>query len=303
MVFVRHYDMPIMEEGEDKVIGGFLTLRQAAYLLLGLLFGLLFRQVAGASGFVFPVLASAALAFARVPGEDAGLDRYLSLLLKHLVSPRAFPWRRGRDPSAQSFLGIEDVKDGVIRLPGRRYAGALEVLSSVNFALLSEEEQDQVEAWWRSLLWSLSFPVQVCVQTRYLDMSEEASEVERASSDLPETLRRYAIGHASYLRSLSGSVLVRRVFVVLTVEGISDPEAARRELLQRKGLVSQELSKWLAVRDLSTADLVDVLSTFYQKERASRMRPSDADEFGFTELVVRGVPWGAKKGGAGGGSL
>lgn len=284
------YDMPLVVEGEDKVVGGFMTLRQAAWLVGSAVAGM---GLSSALGSFLPLglslAAGAALGFLKAPAVDAGLDRFLALFIRFSLSPKAFPWRRSGKATAQEFLGFLDVKDGMVELPGGRYSAVLEVHGSVNFALLSEPEQDQVEAWWRSFLRSLSFPVEVCVQTRYLDMSEAASQVRDLVGSLPEALRGYAMGYSEFLERLTGSVLVRRTFLVVTTERTPDRREAAAELSRKKDLLRAELSKWLDVRPLDTAETLDVLYTFYQKDRANRMRSSDAD----LNPVVEGISWGA----------
>lgn len=69
----------------------------------------------------------------------------------------------------------------------------------MNFPLLSAAEQEQVEASFRSLIASLTFPVQFFVQTRRLDISRQIDEVKARSSQIPEAMRDYSGSYAAHL--------------------------------------------------------------------------------------------------------
>src|SRR3990172_33198 len=72
--------------------------------------------------------------------------------------------------STQDFLDIEDVIDDILIL---RTAGAAVLLetTAVNFGLLSEDEQDALIYAYASFLNSLSFPLQVVILSKRMDIS------------------------------------------------------------------------------------------------------------------------------------
>ena len=95
---MRAYPVPVQLEGEERVIGGFLTLRQLVHLVLGAALGggaacgafflpLVLRFV------VFFLFAGAGAALALVPAQDAGLDVFLWRWLRWRFSQREFSWR------------------------------------------------------------------------------------------------------------------------------------------------------------------------------------------------------------------
>lgn len=92
--------MPILLNEESKPFGGRLSLRQAAYILAGLILaiGIFYplKPVAGAeiaAGFALAVFgAGVALALVQIPALGLPLDRYLLLRLRFSMSERDFPY-------------------------------------------------------------------------------------------------------------------------------------------------------------------------------------------------------------------
>ncbi|MDK2856746.1 MAG: hypothetical protein PWQ86_1959 [Bacillota bacterium] len=193
-----------------------------------------------------------------------------------------------RVPSVQDFLGIKDVRDGIIILNDGGYRALIEVIGGVNVSLLSDAESDAVEDLFGRFVASLNFPVQIYVQTRPLDLAGEIEEFLKRSSALNPALQAYAASFARYVSYWAGSgVLVKKVYVVVPVEGEEDPYVAHQEILRRRDFVAAELQRFVACRPLDTEGVLDVLYTALNKSAATAMRASDAARFGFLEPVVR----------------
>src|SRR3990167_10330209 len=72
--------------------------------------------------------------------------------------------------STQKFIEIEDVKDDILLLKDFSASIVIEV-GAVNFWLLSQEEQASIIYAYASLLNSLSFPVQILILSKKMDIS------------------------------------------------------------------------------------------------------------------------------------
>lgn len=72
--------------------------------------------------------------------------------------------------STQSFIEIEDVQDDILLLKDYTAAVVIEV-GAVNFYLLSQEEQASIIYAYASLLNSLSFPAQILILSKKMDVS------------------------------------------------------------------------------------------------------------------------------------
>ncbi len=75
-----------------------------------------------------------------------------------------------RKATTQKFVEIEEIDEDVIVLSGKNACLIIEV-NATNFALLSKQEQDTKIFSYASLLNSLSFPIQIFIRSKKLDIS------------------------------------------------------------------------------------------------------------------------------------
>ena len=87
------YPVPYLPEGEDKLIGGRLSVRQLVYLVAGGFAAMLLARAGGGVSAVLPVAVSAVLAFGEVPSVGMRLDEYVVRLVRYEVGRKAFPLR------------------------------------------------------------------------------------------------------------------------------------------------------------------------------------------------------------------
>ena len=73
-------------------------------------------------------------------------------------------------PSTQKFIEITNIADDIVISSGGNACLVIEV-SATNFALLSPEEQDAKIYTYASLLNSLSFPIQIVIRSKKLDIT------------------------------------------------------------------------------------------------------------------------------------
>src|SRR4030067_3166270 len=85
----------------------------------------------------------------------------------------------GKVPSTQEHLDIEDIRDDVVLLKNGS-ASALLQTTAVNFDLLSETEQDSMIFAFAALLNSLTFPIQILVRTKRMDIYNYLARVTAA---------------------------------------------------------------------------------------------------------------------------
>ncbi|MBI5452340.1 hypothetical protein HY945_02670 [Candidatus Gottesmanbacteria bacterium] len=108
-----------------------------------------------------------------------------------MAQPTSAPIRA----TTQSFIDIEDVVDDIIILRDGSAVLIIET-TAVNFGLLAEEEQDSLIYAYASLLNSLSFPLQIVIMSKRMDISSyiemvEQQETKQVNSIIKERLRRY----------------------------------------------------------------------------------------------------------------
>lgn len=104
--------------------------------------------------------------------------------------------------STQMYLNIAEIKDNVVVLKNGGLRAVLQT-SSVNFNLKSEEEQNAIIFSYQSFLNSLEFPIQICVQSRKLDIDKYIETVkEKASQQNNPLLKEKTLEYADYIQKL-----------------------------------------------------------------------------------------------------
>ncbi|MDD2483005.1 MAG: hypothetical protein PHE32_00505 [Candidatus Shapirobacteria bacterium] len=97
--------------------------------------------------------------------------------------------------STQEHLPIEDVKDGIVMMKDGSCSVVLSV-SSVNFDLLSEQEQSALVFAYGGILNSLNFPIQIIIQSHAKDVSSYLKNLEnmqekQVNPQLKERIKQY----------------------------------------------------------------------------------------------------------------
>ncbi len=126
--------------------------------------------------------------------------------------------------STQDHLDIETIKDDLVIL---KNGGATLILktTAVNFDLLSEIEQDAMIAAFSALLNSLTFPVQISIRSKKLDITnyiEKVSEIEEKLKD--PLLKAQATAYKKFVQELikRNEVLDKSFYVAIPYGGAVD---------------------------------------------------------------------------------
>lgn len=119
--------------------------------------------------------------------------------------------------TTQSFLELEDIVDDLIIHIDGSVSLVIET-SAVNFGLLSEEEQDAIVYAYASFLNSLSFPIQVCISSRHMDISSyldliAKEEAKQPSAKLRTQIRKYYQFILSLVKN--NKVLEKKFYIVI----------------------------------------------------------------------------------------
>jgi hypothetical protein len=197
--------------------------------------------------------------------------------------------------TAQGFLGFDGIKDGVILLPGGRYAAVMEV-GAVNYALLTQSEQQALMGQYQQFLNGLSFPIQIYVQTRHADFYDTLTQYGQALATAPIEVKRYGQAVMEELTQwASGGVMITKNYIIVTTDDMTprpgDPfQVAASELANRLAVLDSGLSRMgLARHRLNNQDLTEFLYITFNRERAVWARPDDPSRYGFYDLVVTGM--------------
>src|SRR3989338_4331114 len=108
-----------------------------------------------------------------------------------MIQPTSAPIRA----TTQEFLEVEDIADDLVIMSSGSAAIVIET-TAVNFGLLSEDEQDALIYAYASFLNSLSFPLQVVILSKRMDISSyiefiAQQEEKQTSLVMKDRIRQY----------------------------------------------------------------------------------------------------------------
>lgn len=196
--------------------------------------------------------------------------------------------------SARHQIAIKSVRDGVLLLPGKEYRAVLEV-SSLNFELKSEEEQDAIIDIYESFLNSVGSSLQILIRTREIDMDKYLEDLgERLEDETEEIYRSQLKNYDEFIRSLitSNKILTRRFYIIVPYKpvGKADFELIREQLNLKLDIVAKGMTRLgMHSNQLSSLEVLDLFYSFYSPTQA-KIQPltQQALQLIHTALVERG---------------
>lgn len=144
--------------------------------------------------------------------------------------------------TTQDFLEFKKIKDGIIVLKNNGLRGVL-MVSSLNFALKSADEQTAIISQFQSFLNSLDFSCQIVIQSRKLNITgylERLAEIEGKEQN--ELLKLQILEYKKFVEQIAkeGSIMQKTFYVVVPFS-LSE---ARTEAVNMKTItqISSELT-------------------------------------------------------------
>lgn len=139
------------------------------------------------------------------------------------------------EASTQEFLEIAQIKEGILILKNKTLRGVL-MVSSLNFALKSDDEQKAILYQFQSFLNALDFSCQIVVQSRRLNITgyiEKLKELERAQEN--ELLKIQAASYREFVEALvkAGAIMTKTFFVVVPFTLWEAQGVTPRQLLRK----------------------------------------------------------------------
>lgn len=130
-------------------------------------------------------------------------------------------------PSTVRFLDIAEIRDDTVVLKDGTLRAVL-LVSSVNFALKSEDEQEAIISAYVSFLNSLEHPIEVVIQSRKLNIDgylNDLTDKERKQTN--DLLRAQIADYRSFIKDLVelGEIMNKRFYIVVPF----DPFTAKRK--------------------------------------------------------------------------
>jgi len=190
--------------------------------------------------------------------------------------------------SAQYFLPIKQIRDGVIILKDNSLRGIL-MVSSLNFALRSSEEQEAIIYQFQNFLNSLDFSCQILVLSRkinltgYIDRLREAEKLHQNNELLRHQIREYI----KFIQELvEGGSIMNKTFYLIVPFYLSEkkkfsffqpPQSLNEQIFQRLKAQLYQRMEFLALGlrrcalwaiPLNTEEIIELLWSFYHPKEA-----------------------------------
>ena len=175
--------------------------------------------------------------------------------------------------SSRSQIGINGINDGILILPNNNYRAILEV-SSVNFELKGEDEQDAIIETYESFLNSVGTSLQILIRTREIDMDKYLSDLkERLESEAEPVYMEQLKNYEEFIKSLilSNKILTRRFYVIVPYNNIGKPDfdLIKEHLGLTVDVVAKGMNRLgMQVRQLSSIEALDLFYSFYNPQQA-----------------------------------
>ncbi len=138
-------------------------------------------------------------------------------------------------PSTQKFIEISNIVDDIVILGGGNACLVIEV-SATNFALLSPEEQDGKIYAYASLLNSLSFPIQIAIRSKKLDITSYLKLLELEKEKTSNAALAKQIGlYRDFVKELVkvNTVLEKKFYIVIPYSSLEKGASGAREAIKQ----------------------------------------------------------------------
>ena len=195
--------------------------------------------------------------------------------------------------ATQQILELEQIREGVIVLRNKALRGVI-MVSSLNFALKSEDEQNAIIYHFQNFLNSLDFSIEIVVQSRRLNITgylDKLRELEEKQEN--ELLKTQTDEYQKFIKDLiaGGQILSKNFFVVAPFTLIEIPgmkevkgrvgqktiptlteeqfQRAKSQLWQRMEFVAMGLRRCgLQCIPLNAPELIELFWSLYHPEEA-----------------------------------
>jgi len=144
--------------------------------------------------------------------------------------------------STQDFLQFDQIKDGIVILKNKGLRMIL-MVSSLNFALKSTEEQDAIIYQYQNFLNSLDFSCQIVVQSRRLNMTGYMEKLNNIVKKEENELLRIQINeYRKFIGQISkGGAIMQKTFYVVVPFSVSETQASENGKKMPKISLTEEL--------------------------------------------------------------
>ena len=125
---------------------------------------------------------------------------------------------------SQRFLDISEIKEDIVVMKDGTLRAVL-LVSSINFALKSVDEQNAIVQAYMQFLNSLDFPIQIVIQSRKMNIDEYLRKLgDSEKTQKNDLLRRQIADYRDYVKQLVelAEIMQKKFFVVVPLDPSTD---------------------------------------------------------------------------------
>lgn len=129
----------------------------------------------------------------------------------------AAPIPRSNPASTQNTLQIAEIRDGIVIMNDGSFRSVI-MAKSINFDLMSQQEQEGVELGYQQFLNSLDFPIQIFLRSSKVDLNPYVEKLDKIRSEHDNMLLAMLMeDYITYIEELSQQVNImdKRFYVVV----------------------------------------------------------------------------------------
>lgn len=215
------------------------------------------------------------------------------------TNPRA----NAATPSTQKYLDIAEFRNDIVIMKDGTLRGVL-MVSSMNFFLKSEDEQNAIIQGYRQFLNAVDFPMQILVQSRKFDISKYIAHLdEMEKKQTNDLLKIQMADYRQFIGELveMGNIMDKKFFVIVPYDPLSDGKrgffhqikevfSAAGEIrlrqdafVRRRHILDQRLntvvaglrSMGLGAQMLDTEALIELFYTAYNPDTSPHQKVTD----------------------------
>ncbi len=160
--------------------------------------------------------------------------------------------------STQNTLQIAEIRDGIVIMNDGSFRAVI-MVKSINFDLMSQQEQEAVEYSYQGFLNSLYFPVQIFLRSQKIDLQQYITRLDKIRTEHDNMLLAMLMeDYIDYIDSLSRqtNIMDKKFYVVIPFFPTTDIQKA---LTQSKNFLSGLRALFIPKEQRITINEADLL--------------------------------------------
>jgi len=186
--------------------------------------------------------------------------------------------------STQNALQIAEIRDGIVIMNDGSFRSVV-MVKSINFDLMSHQEQEAVEYAYQGFLNSLYFPIQIFIRSQRIDLQPYIEKLDKIRTEHDNMLLALLMDdYINYIAQLSEqtNLMDKKFYVVIPYFPVIDPQKA---LTQSKNFFTGLVQLFS-----STEDHVVINEADLQKAKDELRNRVQAVLGGLMQSGIQGLP-------------